>query len=418
MSIADYIAKIAKRAKDASIVLANTDTAQKNNALERMAENLISDAGLILKANDLDINCAKKKNRTSAFLEKLQLNHKRIKDMAGGIRQVATLDDPVGQVIKKWQRPNGLMISKLRVPIGVIGIIYESRPNVTSDCASLCLKSSNSIILRGGSESIHSNVAISKALVKALVKTGLPEGAINMIGITDRKAVDILLKQVGLVDLVIPRGGEGLIKEVTAKSQIPVIKHYKGVCHVFVDEYADLGMAEKISFNAKCQRPGVCNAMETLLVHKNIAKKFLPVIAARFKEANVELRGCPKTRMIVKGVRRAAEADWYTEYLDLVLSVRVVDDLDEAIGHIRKYGSMHSDAIVTENTENAGEFLKRVDSACVYVNASTRFTDGYQFGMGAEIGISTDKIHARGPMGLEELCSYKYAVWGDGQIRE
>ncbi len=316
------------------------------------------------------------------------------------------------------KRPNGLLIKKIRVPIGVILIIYEARPNVTSDCIGLCLKSSNSVILRGGSEAVSSNIAIFNVLEKAASDAGLPDHSIAMIEDTDRRLVDELLIQEGLIDLVIPRGGESLIREVTRKSRIPVIKHYKGVCHTYVDAGANLKMAEDICFNAKVQRPGVCNAMETMLVHRKAAKKFLVPMIRRFIGAGVEIRGCPETRRTVPGVKKASEKDWYTEYLDLILSVKVVGSVDEAIAHIMKYGSYHSDAIVTENRKNAEKFLNEVDSACVYLNASTRFTDGGEFGKGAEMGISTDKLHARGPMGLEELTSYKYMVFGTGQIRK
>ncbi len=326
----------------------------------------------------------------------------------------------MGTIDKLIKRPNGMQIRKIRVTIGVICVIYESRPNVTADCIALCLKSGNSLILRGGSEAINSNIAIFDALQKAASKMGLPKNSFNMIKTTDRKAVDIMLGLEGTIDLVIPRGGESLIKEVSKKSRIPVIKHYKGVCHVYVDEYADLNMAESISFNAKIQRPGVCNAMETLLVHKDVAARFLPSMAKRFVEAGVELRGCPLTRKILRRitVKPAKESDWRTEYLDLILSVKVVNNLEEAIGHINKYGTSHSDAIVTENHGHAMKFLTEVDSSSVYVNASTRFTDGYEFGKGAEIGISTDKLHARGPVGVEELTTYKYVIFGNGQVRK
>ncbi|MEA3305491.1 MAG: glutamate-5-semialdehyde dehydrogenase, partial [Candidatus Omnitrophota bacterium] len=306
---------------------------------------------------------------------------------------------------------------KMRVPIGVIGIIYESRPDVTSDCAGLCLKSGNSVILKGGSEALRSNKAIFKCLRNAISKTAVPEEAIVFMASKNRSAVTELLRLNDYVDLIIPRGGEGLIREVAEMSRIPVIKHYKGICHVYVDENADLNMAHRIAINAKVQRPGVCNAMETLLVHKDAAVRFLPVIAGELRNAGVEIRGCEKTRKILKGIKRAGELDWRTEYLDLILSVKVVSNIDEAIGHIAVYGSNHSDAIVTKSYDAAMKFLRSVDSACVYLNASTRFTDGYEFGMGAEIGISTDKLHARGPMGLEELTTYKYVILGKGQIR-
>jgi glutamate-5-semialdehyde dehydrogenase len=338
--------------------------------------------------------------------------------MAGSLLEIAKLKDPVGEDIRAWKIPNGLWIHKVRVPIGVVAIIYESRPNVTSDCIGLCLKSGNSVILRGGSESLNSNIAIFEILNKVAQKHGLPKGLINMVTTKDRRAVDALLRLNEYIDLVMPRGGEGLIRRVVSLSRIPVIKHYKGICHVYVDEWADLNMALNICFNAKVQRPGVCNAMECMLVHRDVAARFLPSMARKFSEAGVEMRGCPMTKKIVKGAKLAKEKDYYTEYLDLILSVKVVKDLEEAIKHVNHYGSHHSDTIVTENYENALKFLRQVDSACVYVNASTRFTDGNQFGMGAEIGISTDKLHARGPMALEELTTYKYMVFGNGQVRQ
>jgi glutamate-5-semialdehyde dehydrogenase len=338
--------------------------------------------------------------------------------MSDSLREVAKLPDPVGKIIKAWRRPNGLRIQKVRSPIGVIAIVYESRPNVTSDCIGLCFKSGNSVILRGGSEALNSNLAIFKILKEVIKNHKIPEGVINLVTTKDRRAIDVLLKLNNYIDLVIPRGGEGLIRRVAKISRIPVIKHYKGICHIYVDEDADLNMAIKLCFNAKVQRPGVCNAMESMLVHKDVAARFLPGMLKKFKEANVEIRGCPITQKIVKGIKKATEKDYRTEYLDLILSVKVVRDLNSAIEHINNYGSHHSDSIVTNNQRNAQEFLQRVDSACVYANASTRFTDGYQFGMGAEIGISTDKLHARGPMALEELTTYKYMVFGNGQIRK
>ena len=409
---------LAGKAKAASRSLALIDTKLKDRALTAMAAALKKNASYIMNENRKDLALAKKKGLSPALIDRLTLNQKRIASMADSLYQIAKLKDPVGEVIETRKRPNGLLIKKVRVPIGVILIIYESRPNVTSDCAGLCLKSSNAVILRGGSEAIRSNIAIFNVLNRQAVRSGIPEGAISIIKDTDRGIVDCLLRQEGVIDLVIPRGGESLIREVSRKSRIPVIKHYKGVCHTFVDAAADLRMAEEISFNAKVQRPGVCNAMETLLVDKRIASVFLPSMIRRFREAGVEIRGSKEVKAIVKDVKLAAEEDWYTEYLDLILSVKVVNGVGEAIKHIMKYGSYHSDAIVTKNKKTAARFLSEVDSACVYVNASTRFTDGGQFGMGAEMGISTDKIHARGPMGLEELTSYKYVVYGKGQVRK
>lgn len=415
------ILEIAKKAKAASRELAQIPTLKKNKALVLMADRLINSSDSIIRANKKDIAFAQKKRLSNALIDRLRLDRRRIFYMANALREVAKLKDPVGEIIKKWKTKKGLLIKKIRVPIGVIGIIYEARPNVTSDCAGLCLKSGNSVILRGGSEAINSNIKIFEILNKAAKDSGLPNGSINLISKTDKSAVDLLLKLAGLIDLIMPRGGEALIKKVSENSLIPVIRHYKGVCHIYVDKYADLEMAKRVSFNAKVQRPGVCNAMETLLVHKTIAKKFLPEIARELLYAGVEIRGCPATRKILKDfkeIKNATTKDWSTEYLDLILSVKVVRDTEEAIEHISKFGSNHSDAIITEDKTSAGKFLSKVDSACVYLNASTRFTDGYEFGFGAEIGISTDKIHARGPMALEELTTYKYQIIGKGQIRE
>ncbi|MFH0762535.1 MAG: glutamate-5-semialdehyde dehydrogenase, partial [Candidatus Omnitrophota bacterium] len=391
----------------------------KNRVLKDMAGALIKEKGFILRQNLKDLKKAKAAKLAPAFMDRLALSHKRIAGMSESLLAISRLTDPVGKDIKTWRRPNGLRIRKVRVPIGVIAIIYESRPNVTSDCIGLCFKSGNSVILRGGSEALNSNFAIYQALKKALKARRLPEGIINIVTAQDRRAIDELLKLDGYIDLVIPRGGEGLIKRVTRFSRIPVIKHYKGICHVYVDKRADLGKAQMICFNAKVQRPGVCNAMESMLVHKDVALRFLPGMLRVFKQAGVEIRGCPLTQKISRGaVKRAVDKDYRTEYLGLALSVKVVQGLDQAVEHINYYGSHHSDAIITDNQRAAEQFLRRIDSACVYVNASTRFTDGNQFGMGAEIGISTDKLHARGPMGLEELTTYKYMVFGNGQVRE
>ena len=411
------INKLCGRVKEASRELALVDSVIKDKALYLMGKALIKNASYILKENKKDVEAAGKKGLSVALIDRLSLNSSKILSMADSLFEIKKLKDPVGKILETRKRPNGLVIKKITVPIGVILMIYESRPNVTSDCVGLCLKSSNAVILRGGSEAINSNLAIFRILQKEIVRAGLPKDSILMISDMDRRIVDILLKETGLIDLVMPRGGESLIRDVSNKSRIPVIKHYKGVCHTYVDSGADLKMAEEICFNAKVQRPGVCNAMETMLVDRKIAKRFLPGMLKRFERAGVELRGCSQTRAIVSGVRPAAELDWYTEYLDLILSVKVVSGVEEAIAHIMKYGSYHSDSIVTRSKANAKKFLDGVDSACVYVNASTRFTDGYEFGKGAEIGISTDKIHARGPMGLEELVSYKYVVYGNGQVR-
>jgi len=418
MNLKKELYTMAEAARIDGAVLAMMPTEDKNNILQAMADSLLKKKKIILSENKKDVQAAKTKGKSGAIVDRLTLNEKRIKSMADGLIEIAGLEDPVGHMENMSKRPNGLFIGKMRVPIGTIAIIYEARPNVTADCVGLCLKSGNSIILRGGSEAINSNKAIFNVLRQAGVKQGMPKSAINLVTTTDRKAVDIILGMTGLVDLVIPRGGESLIREVVQKARVPVIKHYKGVCHVYVDEFANLNMAEEIVFNAKVQRPGVCNAIETLLIHSDVAARFLPSSVKRLRQAGVEIRGCPKTRKIAREVNPAKESDWYEEYLDLILAVRIVPSLEEAMTHIRKYGSMHSDAIVTDNYNNGMKFVKQVDSACVYINASTRFTDGNQFGKGAEMGISTDKLHARGPMGLKELTSYKYVIFGNGQIRK
>lgn len=418
MSIQTDVKGIALKAKKASFKLALVSTDNKNRCLKQMAKQLVKQRQKILKANQKDISLAKERNLSRAFIDRLQLNPARIKQMADSLLKIASLKDPVGEIIKRWRRPNRLLIKKIRVPIGVIGIIYEARPNVTSEAVGLCLKSGNSVILRGGKEAINSNRAIFEALNTAVKSLSLPEGTINLIKTIGRSAVGFLLKQINLVDLIIPRGGESLIKEVSRRSRIPVLKHYKGLCHIYVDQDADLNVALKVCFNAKVQRPGVCNAMETLLVHEAVAWRFLPGMIKIFEDVGVEIRGCPKTKKIVSRVKLANNLDWQTEYLDLILSVKVVSNIDEAITHINKYSSGLSEAIITDNKVTADKFLKEIDSACVYLNASTRFTDGGQFGFGAEMGISTDKIHARGPVALEELTSYKYLIFGQGQIRE
>jgi len=424
MDIKRYVIKKVQEAKAASRQLALLSTEVKNKALALMAEALERHQGELIKANAKDLAGAKRQRLSSAMVDRLILTPKRIAEMAAGLREVAALPDPVGEIVKSWTRPNGMRIERMRVPIGVIGIIYESRPNVTADTASLCLKSGNAVVLRGGSEAIHSNSAIAKLLSQAAQSAGIPQGAITFIDLADRRAVMELLKLDPYIDLIIPRGGEGLIKTVLKNSKIPVIKHDKGVCHTYVDESADLTMAEAICFNAKVQRPATCNAMETLLVHKKIASDFLPKMIKRFQETGVEIRGCEKTRAVLRqsglagGIKAAHNTDWGAEYLDKILAVRIVKDLEEAIVHIVRYGSQHSDAIVTEDRDRARRFLREVDSCAVFVNASTRLNDGYQFGLGAEIGISTTKIHARGPMGLEELTSTKFVVQGSGQLRE
>jgi len=418
MNLKQELTNIAKNAQEASRFILTVSSATKNKVLQDMALSLRNQKKVILKANKNDIKKAKALRFSPAFIDRLILNEKRIKQMSDSLLEISKLADPVSEVIKAWRRPNGLWIHKVRVPIGVIAIIYESRPDVTSDCIGLCFKSGNSIILRGGSEALNSNLSIYNILKAVLKKYRIPEAVINMVTVKDRRAVDVLLKLNNYIDLVIPRGGESLINKVVRSSRIPLIKHYKGICHIYVDEWADLNMAQNICYNAKVQRPGVCNAMESMLVHKDIAARFLPGMIKKFRQAGVEIRGCPLTQKIVKGSKTATDEDYHTEYLDLILSVKVVEDLNAAIRHINYYGSRHSDSIITDNYENALEFLKQVDSACVYVNASTRFSDGYEFGLGAEIGISTDKLHCRGPMALEELTTYKYMVFGNGQIRE
>lgn len=418
MNIKSFVLKKAMEARESTRELANISSGQKNIALIKMAEALERKKSSLIKENKKDIAAAKKKGLSNALIDRLALNEKRIKEMAEGLVEVAALPDPVGEITKMRQRPNGMMVGRMRVPIGVIGIIYESRPNVTADATSLCLKAGNAVILRGGSEAINSNKAIVNILRDVAVSHGIGAGAITFLDTPDRQAVMEMLKLEGIVDLIIPRGGEGLIRAVTENSRIPVLKHYKGVCHVFVDRDADLKMAEKICLNAKVQRPGTCNAMETMLVDEKIAKKFLPATISRFKKAGVTIKGCGKTRKITASVKSVKEEDFYNEYLDLILNVKIVKDMDDAIKHIEKYSSAHSDAIVTKDYKKAMRFLKEVDSSAVFVNVSTRFNDGFQFGLGAEIGISTDKIHARGPMGLEELTCTKFIVLGNGQLRE
>jgi glutamate-5-semialdehyde dehydrogenase len=417
MNVQQYVELVVRQAKEASRALASALSGRKDEALGRMAEGLLARRDELKAANQKDVEAAQAGGLSGAMVDRLKLDDARIQAMADGIRTVISLRDPVGEVMDGTVRPNGLRIQKVRVPIGVILMIYESRPNVTADAASLCLKSGNAVILRGGKEALNSNLAIACVLSDALTASGLPAHAVQMVETPDRQVVDLLLRSNDFIDLVIPRGGESLIRAVVEKSTIPVIKHYKGVCHVYVDDEADLDMAERIALNAKVQRPGVCNAMETLLVHKGAAERFLPRIAQKMRQAGVELRGDELTRCFVPDMKPATEEDWYTEYLDLILSVRVVGSLDEAIAHIAKYGSSHTDAIVTNNVRKANEFVARVDSSAVLVNASTRLNDGGEFGLGAEIGISTDKIHARGPMGLEELTTYKWIVYGDGQVR-
>ena len=440
LGLEESIVTLCRQARAAAPALARAATEVKNTALRAGAAALRARTQDLLAANAADVAAAA--GAPPAFLDRLTLTPARIEAMAAGVEQVAALPDPVGEVITRWSRPNGLEIAQVRVPLGVIGIIYESRPNVTADAAALCLKSGNAVVLRGGSEALRTNCLIADILDAAVTGVGaggaalvgasagaaprdaadsgaaLPHGAIALVRTTDREAVRVLLRQADLIDVIIPRGGEDLIRTITESSRIPVIQHFSGICHVYIDRAADLAMAERICMNAKVQRPGVCNAMENLLVHRDVAPRFLPAIAARLTAAGVDLRGCPETRHSVPQARPATDADWDTEYLDLILAVKVVDSLDDAVAFIARHGSGLADAIVTTDEVAAARFTARVDSAAVFVNASTRFTDGFEFGFGAEIGISTNRLHARGPMGLRELTTYKYVVRGTGQVRE
>jgi glutamate-5-semialdehyde dehydrogenase len=424
MSLLEEMTELGVRAKDASRALARLTTEEKNRCLLAMADAIEKNRDAIRRENEKDMKAGAESGVSAAMLDRLRLDEKRIASMAKGLREVAALADPVGKILDERTRPNGLKLQKVTTPIGVVVIIYESRPNVTADAASLCFKSGNATILRGGKEAIHSNRVIGEIMVEAGKKalTGFPEFAIQVVQTTDREAIKVLLSLTHLVDLCMPRGGEGLIRAVAECSKVPVIKHYKGVCHVFVDAEADLKMASEIVMNAKCQRPAVCNAMETLLVDRKIANEFLANIAPKLAEKNVQFHVDPESQVILQGeldlaVTPATEQDWSTEYNDYVINVRVVDGVGAAIGHINHYGSAHSDSIVTRNEAHARRFLSEVDSAAVYWNASTRFTDGGEFGMGAEIGISTDKVGARGPMGLDELTTYKWLGFGNGQVR-
>ena len=418
MNLSAQILKIAQVARKSSYILAQVSAAEKDRALKLMAKSLFDQSAYIIKENAKDLAAASKSNYSKTLIDRLTLNEKNIKGMVDAILATAKLKDPIGELLETIKRPNGLLIKKIRVPLGVVGIIFESRPNVTSDCAALCLKSGNAAILKGGREAIHSNKAIYKVLKSALAKTKIPVDALQLIESVDRQAVHELLKLDDWVDVIVPRGGEELIRFVTENTRIPVVKHFKGVCHVYVSGKADLNMARRIVMNAKTQKPGVCNAMETLLVDKKVARQFLPAMIADLQKAGCEIRGDEHVRAIVKqGIIKAVKEDWGTEYLDLILSVAIVDGLKEAIYHINAFGSHHSDAIITKDKKQAQLFLDHVDSACVYVNASTRFTDGFEFGFGAEVGISTDKLHVRGPMALEGLTSYKYEIYGNGQVR-
>ncbi|HUJ17335.1 MAG TPA: glutamate-5-semialdehyde dehydrogenase [Nitrospirota bacterium] len=417
MDVKQYVSDKARKAKASSRRLANLSTEIKNNALFKMAAGLEQGAQKLIKENKKDLIAAETKGLSKAMIDRLTLNPDRIRTMAEGLREVAALPDPVGEVTRMWRRPNGMQVGRMRVPIGLIGIIYESRPNVTADSAALCMKSGNGVLLRGGTEAVHSNTAIVEVLSRAGAEAGIPDGAVSFIENPDRTCVMEMLKLNGVVDLIIPRGGEGLIRMVSENSTIPVIKHDKGICHVYVDCKADPEMASEICFNAKVQRPGTCNAMETMLVHKDLSSSFLPAMLDRFMKAGVEIRGCERTRALVPAVKAATDRDWDTEYNDLVLNVKVVDGMDDAMEHIAAHGSQHSEAIVTDDYASAMRFQREVDASAVFVNASTRLNDGFEFGLGAEIGISTTRIHARGPMGLEELTSTKFIVFGNGQIR-
>ncbi|ABK19314.1 glutamate-5-semialdehyde dehydrogenase [Syntrophobacter fumaroxidans] len=413
----EEVLTMGKRARQAAHHMAKVGDVHKRKALEHMALNIEGAEAAIREANDKDIRAAVAKGLPAAKVDRLRLDAKVLEEMACGLKEVARLSDPVGEITRMWTRPNGLRVGRMRIPLGVIGIIYESRPNVTVDAAALCIKAGNAVILRGGSEAFHSNRCLADILRRSLVETGLPEDAVQLVGTTDREAVLDLLKLEECIDVMIPRGGEDLIRFVAENARMPVLKHYKGVCHVFVDDEADPDMAMRICMNAKVQRPGVCNAMETLLVHAGIAQRFLPPMAEAFRAAGVELRGCERTRRIVADCAQAVEEDWYAEYLDLILAIRVVNDMEEAIEHITRYGSQHTEAIVTGNFERAHRFLQEVQSSLVLVNASTRFNDGFQLGLGAEIGISTSRLHAFGPMGVEELTTTKFIALGNGQLR-
>lgn len=417
MEISAYVKQIGQQAKETVSVISRLTAVQKNNLLQKMAELLITHQDQIIAANREDVANGQQKGMSKALIDRLTLNPVRIQAMAEGLRTLIGLEDPIGNTIKMWKRSNGLEIGQQRVPLGVVGIIYEARPNVTVDAAGLCLKTGNAVILKGGSEAISSNTALVGILRLALSEQGLPENIIQLVERTEREAATAMMRLNQYLDVLIPRGGAGLIKAVVENSTVPVIETGVGNCHTYIDDQADLTMAVNIAYNAKVSRPGVCNAMETLLVHRNVAAAVLPELAQRYEAAGVELRGCPRTCSLI-AAQPATEADWATEYLDLILAVKVVDSLDEAMEHIAKYGTKHSECIVTQSYQNARRFLAEVDAAAVYVNASTRFTDGFEYGFGAEIGISTQKLHARGPMGLEALTTIKYIVYGNGQIRE
>jgi len=417
MDVKSYMRELGSRARAAARLLARAETAAKNAALIATAAEIERRGDTLLDANGKDLETGKAQGLDPAFLDRLELNPARVRLMAEGLRQIAQLTDPIGEITGLAYRPTGIQVGRMRVPLGVIGIIYESRPNVTADAAGLCLKSGNAAILRGGSEAMRSNRAIAACIHAGLSQAGLPAEAVQVVDTTDRAAVGELITMKEYVDVIVPRGGKSLIERVSNEATIPVIKHLHGICHVYIDDKADLNKAVKIAFNAKCQRYAVCNAMETLLVARGIAERILPVLAEMYREQDVELRGCERTRKLLADIKAATEDDWRTEYEAPILSIRIVDDLDGAMDHIAKYGSQHTDSIVTEDITRARRFLREVDSSSVMVNASTRFADGFEYGLGAEIGISTDKLHARGPVGLEGLTSQKFVVIGDGHVR-
>lgn len=418
MDIKQYMQGVGERAREASRIMARIDTATKNQVLLKIADLIIESQDKLLEANGLDLAAGKTNGLDAALLDRLELTPERIKSMADGLRQVAELPDPIGEISAMEERPSGIKVGRMRVPLGVIGIIFESRPNVTADAAGLCLKSGNATILRGGSEAINSNQAIAACIKEGLLSCGLPGNAAQVIETTDRAAVGELLKMSEYVDVIIPRGGKGLIERVSKEARMPVIKHLDGICHVYIDDHADIDKAVKIAYNAKTQRYGTCNTMECLLVAENIAEPVLKKLAPLYEDAGVEIRGCDKSQKILPGITSASDEDYHTEYLAPIMSLRIVSGIEEAMNHIQEYGSNHTDAIVTEDQGNADRFIREVDSSSVMVNASTRFADGFEYGLGAEIGISTDKFHARGPVGLEGLTSQKYIVIGDGHIRE
>lgn len=417
MTIAEQVKQIATDARQAALAMARLSSGTKNSMLSKMAAALEAGTPQLIAENQKDLEAGRCKGLSPAMLDRLMLDQKRIASIANALREVAALPDPVGEVTRMWKRPNDLMVGKMRIPLGVIGIIYESRPNVTADAAALCLKAGNAVILRGGSEAIHSNLAIAALLQGVLKELGVPQAALSLIPFTEREGVLEMLKQEEFIDLIIPRGGESLIRFVVENSRIPVIKHYKGVCHVFVDQSADFDKAEQIIVNSKTQRPGVCNALETLLIHRDAAPLFVPRIAAALTALGVELRGDEAFRSYAPNAKPASEEDWQAEYLELILACRIVDDIDAAIDHINRYCSLHTESIITSDYGRAQRFIREVNSSCVMVNASTRFADGGELGLGAEIGISTTKLHSFGPMGLEDLTTTKFIVYGDGQVR-